>query len=536
MKKLLVVFLALGLMMQYTACTNNQAQEDSEFVENADVEKIEAEEAIQADANKTDTPLAENEPSSLATDKSLESALGESTASTETPTDNLTLEDAATTQTEAPSETPADNIATAPTLDENSLGDTPPPVIENNTTTTDSLALNDTTTPSETIPPLENNLNDSALNMTEAPPADTALVEPSAADAVAPAPTKKKKAKKSADQVAAFDSGATPVAETSSVKPMNANASKKKISEMVPYAFNDGFVNSIYIARPKETLKQISQTIFGADKTKELKQINTYLKARSPRAGDKIAYVSPNRPTDSSKTISFYEDTGMVAETYVATKNDNLKKVAKKLLGYDRAYEEVWATNTLETKGKMNEGETFKYWKSTSTITPSMPSLPLANNSANVITNPNELPKPNKNSDKNSDLAANQLPNDLPPPPPADLPPPPPENPQMAMNNQGGDLPPPPPPPTDDLAANAAGSMEAPPPPPADEAAAKPPKTKPAPADALTEEPTEEDQGSDLYTMLGIGVIVLGGVAIVMMRRKKKMSADISMGETGVGT
>ena len=88
------------------------------------------------------------------------------------------------------------------------------------------------------------------------------------------------------------------------------------------------------LSNPEEKLKEISLKIYGADKTKEMKKINSFLAARSPKGGDKIYYVSPNRPTDSIKTLSFYEDTGMIAETYVAKKGDNLKKIAKNLLGY----------------------------------------------------------------------------------------------------------------------------------------------------------------------------------------------------------
>ena len=36
------------------------------------------------------------------------------------------------------------------------------------------------------------------------------------------------------------------------------------------------------------------------------------------------------------KTITYYEDMGMVPETYVAKKGESLRKVSKKLLGYDQ--------------------------------------------------------------------------------------------------------------------------------------------------------------------------------------------------------
>lgn len=511
MKKLLLVLAALGLMAQFSACTANKAQDDAEFVENADVEKIEAEEPA-LDDGSSQALNGTSPEQSLSTDSSLEAALGEAPADATASNENLSLDS-------APQDPPPTDIAAAPTLDENSL-EAPPSDVPAEPPA-DSLAASD-------LPPQDMSLDDpnalaptndlsAAMNETPAAkPQDTAMAPPPAATTEAPIE-------------------ATPTQPLADVKPTTGSAgttSLKKVSDATPYAFGDGFVNTIYIARPKEKLKDISMTIYGSDKTKELKKINSFLKARAPRAGDKIAYVSPNRPTDSAKTITYYEDTGMIPETYVAQKGDNLRKVAKKLLGYDNAWKEVWSTNAIESKTKLAEGETFKYWKSPASITPpTMATNEKTPESAvnNIVQN---NPAPPAEMAPPPQPPANELP---PPPPQADLPPPPTD--AMAANTT------PPPPPTDP-ALDAA--MPPPPPPPDDSQFAQtppppPPEEKPAKAPAMEDGEEVAAEGSnDMMTMLGIGVLLFGALAFVLVKRKKAQANrssgnDVQMGE-GLGT
>ncbi len=514
MKKLLLVFAALGLMAQYTGCTANKAQDDAEFVENADVDKIEAEEPS-LDDGSSQALNGTSPEQNLSTDNSLEAALGEAPADTTTASnDSLSLDS-------APQDPPPVDIAAAPTLDESSL-EAPPSDVPSDVPA-DTLAQSDLP-PSDGMSLDDPNAlapADDSLSAMNEKPADIPMETPQDPPATAMAPP-----------AASTEAPVEPTPVLADVKPTGAGTtSLKKVSEASPYAFGDGFVNTIYIARPKEKLKDISMTIYGSDKSKELKKINSFLKARSPRAGDKIAYVSPNRPTDSARTITYYEDTGMMPETYVAQKGDNLRKVSKKLLGYDNAWKEVWSTNTIESKTKLAEGETFKYWKSAATITPP----------AAVAVN--EMPKSPESAINN--IVAN---NPTPPPPPAELAPPP----QPAMN----DLPPPPPqadlppPPADALAANmqpppdpAMDAAMPPPPPPEDMAMATPPpppdaEAKPAKAPAAEGEEMATEGGDDMMTMLGIGVLLFGALAFVLVKRKKAQAArsnDVQMGE-GLGT
>ncbi|MGZ3689957.1 MAG: hypothetical protein ACXVAX_00550, partial [Pseudobdellovibrio sp.] len=384
-KNILLLLLTAGLIAFNSGCTSKESSGDEQPVENADTEKIETidsgtatETATAATPTETKTDAKADAATPPANDASLEAALNDPTT-----------DSAAATPPPATTDT-----AAAPTVDETSLNNTAaaPPV-------TDAQLAPDAT--AATPPPADATAAAPPADVTETPVATGTGIEP------------------------------TPVAATA---PKTGGAPMKKLSEFTPYqAKNGGFVNTVYVARPNEKLADISQKIFGSDKSAELKDIteNHYLKSRAPKAGDKIYYVSPNRAEDSTRTISYYEDMGMVPETYVAKKGDNLKKVAKTLLGYDTAWKEVWATNpTITSKSTLKDGDTLRYWKSGGEImTAAAPTPPPVATGSATITDqapaatattapPPSLPPPP------SDAAATM------PPPPADTtaaaPPPPP--------------------------------------------------------------------------------------------------------------
>lgn len=502
--------IAVVLSLQFTACTGSQTNEDAEFIENADVDKIES----------TTEDLGEISDSAATLDNSLEEALGETQSSVAQSTDQASTEIVDTAQSAVADQVAQVDTSSAPQLDEQALNDVPPPPPPEISAVADSNEVNLDKVLSENTNSLTDSANAAVDQTTNQ--ANTALndVAQEATSTMNNAVQDVTNTVPPADQVQpSLTSQAVEEAPAPVVVKSTSKKSVVKMSEQSPYAFNDGFVNTVYFVRPKEKLKDISQKIYGADKTKELKQINKFLKARQPRAGDQILYVSPNRPTDSSRMISYFEDNGMVPETYVAQKGDNLKKVSKKLLGYEKAWQEVWITNSIDSQSKLNEGETIKFWKSTESIAakPAAPTTP--SEGANVITSTQELPS----APPAPDMAAQDT-SSLPPPPGSELPPPPAPD-QMAMNNE---LPPPPadpgsdanlpPPPADDMAAQS----DLPPAPPADE------EVKPDDVAATTsgEMIDEEGEGtaldSNTYAMLGLVVILLAALALVIMRKKKK--------------
>ncbi len=486
-KELFLLITIAALSFQTSSCTSNKSQDETDVVENADVEKIDAENSLTEDIDST---------AAAGEDPAMQEALGESTALADAPPVDVAADETL--------ELPTD-VASAPTLDESILNDVPAE------TSTDTATA-------------------------DAPMPDTVVAEAPVTD----------------DASAASVADSTPVIESSNSAPLNDSSSSAstdysapapragesllKLATTMPYQTSAGWVNTVYVARPGETITNISMKIFAANKVKDLKKIseNKYLNWRSAKAGDKIYYVSPNRPDDSAKTILYYEDMGMVPETYVAKKGDNLKKVAKEILGYDKGYVELWTANPVESKDRLTAGESIRYWRSASGVTNAAASNSINQGAAQLL-DPAQAPQ----ISAAQNMAANQpvpsdvaTPNEMPPPPDstASLPPPPVEQPMPAMNQQPADaaasLPPPPPPPPADMT----------PPPPVDDMAAT--------AKVNPTEPTAEDSGSPLagldnetMTMAAIGIL-FAALAFTLIRRKKKKAADMAaaMNETNVGT
>jgi hypothetical protein len=468
-KNILFLLVASGLIFANAGCTSKTADDGAQVLENADVEKIEAESDIDQ-----------------ATDPSLEAALGETTSiattepvvdATSNPADEVTkiLGD-----TESNAGTTSTETTTMTTAEESK-----PTTAETSTTTTTTEApveaapvVAETSTPAT---PAESS------EITETPITDTAAVEAAAAEAKVE-PTQVDKPK---------------VAATPSIKKVNA---------LMPYQGKDGaWINTVYIARPNEKLADISNKIFGSDKSADLKKIaeNSYLKSRSVKAGDKVYYTSPNRPDDSTKTMLYYEDMGMVPETYVAKKGESLRKVSKKLLGYDNAWKEVWVSNsTIESKTTLKDGDTLRYWIAAKETAAS-------NSAAGSATLVDSSQAPQPTTQISPPAAAQTL-----PPPPADA---------------NANLPPPPdmnaaPPPAD---AAAAGTTEAslpppadmspPPPPPPEEVVAAPKKKINLDEEAAAEEEMEGLSSDTLMSMGALGVLV-ALLALVIIRKKKQKS------------
>lgn len=322
---------------------------------------------------------------------------------------------------------------------------------------------------------------------------------------------------------------AEPVKEKVVETPKKTIAPLQKITA-APYMVDSKWVNAVYIARPGDSLKSISKKIYGEDRSKELKKINTAFKSRSVKPGDKVYYSSVLRPDDSSKISLYYEENGIPSQSYVAQKGDNIRKVSKKLLGYDNAWKEVWATNSVESKWTMQEGEVLRYWPANDVVP--VPSLAQAEPAPAPIVPPAPQPDFSAPPPPAPDMAM------APPPPPPDMgnsfPPPdmaPPPPPDMAMT-------PPPPPPDQMNDPMAAGVMNELPPPPPD-IAPEPVAAAPKKQGANIHEETEVSEGMDVQSMGLLGAIGLFAIALVMIivkRKRKQKEQEALMSETHVGS
>lgn len=474
-KNVLVLLLISGLVAFNSGCTSKESQSDEQAIENADVEKIETIDSVDAPppatAQATATPAAPENPA--ASDASLDAALNESAPAAATP--------------------PADPAA-APTADASVAA---APTVDTPAAPTDAPAVTESQLSPETNAIAEVPGNSSEIT-------ETPIVDATPSEGVAATPVSKGSKK-----------GATASAGGSAMK---------KVNGLTPYqAKAGGWVNTVYIARPKEKLADISQKIYGSDKTADLKAIadNSYLKSRAPKAGDKIYYVSPNRPDDSAKMLLYYEDMGLVPKTYVAKPGENLRKVSKNLLGYDNAWKEVWSSNAIESKTSLKDGEILRYWTNDSNeVMAAAPPSPPPQGAATVATQPPPATGQMAPPPPAPDAAATL------PPPPADananLPPPPPDA-AAAAGATAATTPPPP-------------SQEAPPPPPPppaaeDTAAAAPAGGKKAKAN-LDEAAAEEEEGSgglSTDTMMSMGALgVLVALLAFVIIRKRKQKAQMN--------
>ena len=70
----------------------------------------------------------------------------------------------------------------------------------------------------------------------------------------------------------------------------------------------------------------------------------------------KVYYNSPQRPSDSGRLLTYYEDLSVAPQQYVSKPGDNIRVVAQNLLGHERSWMEVWATNPdVDSKNELAE-------------------------------------------------------------------------------------------------------------------------------------------------------------------------------------
>ena len=458
MKRLIILVACLGLAGSFTGCTSRDGKKDDAEVtadiDSADLEKLEGDDSLSTD--------------SLASDSLAEDALGEST-----PQIAETTTETTTTTTEHSSDT-------------------------SDVATTESLPADPLMEPSFEAPPTETSSTDSSTTIV-----DSTTSEP-------------------APMLESTTSTETSTSSTSSSsygeeKPVVASAPLQKVAT-TPWQVKKTWYNTVYFARPGDSLSKISKTIYGkGNKVAELKRGNPTFNSRDVKPGDKVYYNSPNRPDDSARMLTYFEDNGIQPETYVAKSGDNIRTVSKKLLSYPNAWKEVWATNSVESKTDIAEGTELRYWSS----------APVA-----------AAPAPHQ------EIAA-APPADMPPPPAPDMAPPP--APDMAAN----DMAPPPapdmnmPPPPDVPPMDQAAADLPPPPPPMPEAemAPPPPPPPPPPAEAPHHDVAQDASplgGMDNDTTMALAVVGLAaaGLAILIVMRKKRKQREMeaqNLNDTHVG-
>lgn len=420
----------LGFILGGAGCTSKKVEPQDNNAEIAELTGEASDSAVEGDAAPTTEDSSATADEDFGDDSGLEGAdSAKEEVATKDDAAAGTSDQAATDDMDGLDEMPADDTAK-----------------------TDDLAAN---SDASAEPGLDAGTSSENLETAEAPPAEEPAPDTSAS--------------LSADETQGLTD--TPVDEPKPVIPLQKMAS-------APYMMSGKPINAIYIARAGDTTKSVSQKIYGEDRSKELKKINPTLARRAMKVGDKVYYNSPQRPTDSTQMLTYYEDMGLAPEVYLSQPGDNIRTVAKNLLGHENSWKEIWATNPdVESKGELAEGTRLRYWSSA-------PAAP--------VMAANDTPPPAAAGTTGT-------------PPPAEEPPPMPE--EVSAAPPPAEVPPPEP-----VAA-------VPPPPPVAAVPPPPPKVnKPVSADpmaALSEDP-------DQMMALGAGAILLLAAIFMFIIIKKK--------------
>ncbi len=490
MKKISAILACLYIAAHLTACTSNESREDDPMA------PAEETAAVDSELEKVDggsTAAVDESQAGFGDEQLPEQALGEAA-----PTDKpAALADAAPAAGDLSLDAPAASGAPADAL----AMEAPP--------TEPQLDLS--------APPPELTPEPSASTLAEAPPAEAV---PTDATSLGIDP--------GTDKSSSTNMAGTTSTDTQHVADSSAPKASLKKTRDAPFTVGGQLLNSVYVARSGDDYKKIAKAIFGdAKKSKSLKSGNPAI--AKVNVGDKVYYNSPNRPTDDTAMKTYQEDTGAAPEVYVAREGDDLKKVARSLLGSTKNWKEPWVTNTdLESKGALVAGTEIRYFKQGIEAAGSgggMDGAKIAKNDVAPFSPADQMMPPPL--DQMAPPPADQMAANSMPPPPADqMLPPPPDMGGAASGTTVAELPPPP------------AEMAPPPPPPVEQAPPPPPpmEAKP-PSTHLVANAAEGMSNDDLMMGLGAAGILAAGIAGMMVIRKRRQQKEMAaaFGDTQIG-
>lgn len=207
--------------------------------------------------------------------------------------------------------------------------------------------------------------DETEIASTEAAPSDESLFTANNAEAAPAAPEPEAPAAPADD----LFNNSSPVA----MAPAPATYAPLQKIKDAPFERGGALLNRVYVAREGDTLKGISQKIYGSDRASDLKKWNAGVR-NSPRIGEKIYYSSPRDPQDSSRMLTYYEDMGIAPQVHVTKEGDNIRELGKSLLGHGESWKELWSTNLdVASKGALPPGIELKYWPEAAGAAPQMP-------------------------------------------------------------------------------------------------------------------------------------------------------------------
>lgn len=154
-------------------------------------------------------------------------------------------------------------------------------------------------------------------------------------------------------------------------------------------------MNRLYVVRPGDDIDSIAQKIYGdSSRSEDLYSYNPHFRGKSVKVGDKIYYESPVNPTDQ-RMITFYEDNNVTPQYYTSDEGDNIRKVSESLLGHERSWMEIWATNEdVQSKWTLPAGVRLRYWPEGASVPTTVAMNEPVNNSPVEMDEPAPAPMP----------------------------------------------------------------------------------------------------------------------------------------------
>lgn len=140
------------------------------------------------------------------------------------------------------------------------------------------------------------------------------------------------------------------------------------VKKMKPAAYSraGANINRLYVVRDGDNMSNVAQKIYGSDRSSDLLAWNGHFAGKSLKVGDKIYYSSPAAPNDPEMK-TYYEDNNLAPQFYTSKSGENIRSIAQSLLGNERSWMELYATNPdVTSKWALPTGTQLRYWDGTS--------------------------------------------------------------------------------------------------------------------------------------------------------------------------
>jgi len=167
--------------------------------------------------------------------------------------------------------------------------------------------------------------------------------------------------------------------EAKTVTPAKTASQKGVVAPQIPKSAiwqGNQTMNRYYFLRNGDTDESVSKLIYGnSERSTDLKKWNS----GKWSAGRMILFVSKSHPEDTEMS-SFYEESGIAADSYVVKSGDWLSKIAMNTYSSPGSWKEIAAVNGIESPDTISAGQTLKLYPTK--LTPTTEKVAMVQNPA----------------------------------------------------------------------------------------------------------------------------------------------------------